>query len=147
MEESTAVERVRQLIAAIGETWNDGRVTDLEHLWEQTDTVYYVAEEGREPFIGISALREYWQLTAETLDEVRVQLGEPVIQVLAPGIALAHYQMQWTFRLGRQNPLGGHVRVTLLAREGAQGWRLFHYQEAPIAALTQLRMAMEAKAF
>jgi uncharacterized protein (TIGR02246 family) len=146
MDEHDAVDQVRRLIDAIARTWNEGRVTDLEQLWETTDSIYYVAEEGREPFIGIDAVREYWRMTAEVLDEVRVRLGERVIQVLAPDIALAYYPMDWTFRVGRQHPLGGHVRVTLLARRGGDGWRLFHYQEAPVAAMTQLRMAMEQKA-
>lgn len=143
----SAVQEVGVLIAGIAERWNQGRARALEELWESTDTVYYVAEEGRTPFVGIAAIRDYWAHSEDFLGAVKVELGEPTIDLLTPELALAYYPMRWCFAAGSNLPMGGSVRVSVLARRGPAGWRLFHYVEAPIAAMTQVRMAQEAQAF
>ena len=41
-------------------------------------------------------------------------------------------------------PIGGEVRVTALLREKDGRWKFFHWIEAPLASLIQLKRAHEA---
>lgn len=64
----------------------------------------------------------------------------------APGLAIALVDANWsTYIPGSRlypKPFGGPVRISMVLRR-ADGWRLFHYVEAPLASIVQLRRAHE----
>lgn len=67
-----------------------------------------------------------------------------------PDMALAFYRMRWSTRIpGNRlypNPFGGRVRVSAHLRRIEGAWKLYHYIEAPLAMLLQVRESAEMMA-
>jgi hypothetical protein len=127
--------------------WNAYDVPRLRSLWDATEAdPIYVAEEA-DPLFGWAALEKYWSVDRSTSERL-IKYWDLKVRVVAPDIAIAFYQMSWNVYLRNvrlyPRPIGGQVRVSAHLRRKPDGWRLFHYVEAPLAAMIQVRRAHEA---
>lgn len=73
------------------------------------------------------------------------------VRELAADLGLAFFELErselaTTPHAETPERIGGHVRVTLLARKRDTVWRVFHYAEAPLAPLLELQAYYEAVA-
>lgn len=145
---SDVLAEVAAALDAYVATWNSGAQARLvEHWDEHLAEPIYIAEEAP-PIVGWDALRAYW--AAMNGHDVSMSIGTPHWQMLADGLALAHYPMRWRSTLHGHaywtKAIGGHVRVTaIFARRGAD-WKLVHYVEAPLAAAVQVKHWLERDA-
>jgi len=127
--------------------WNAYDVARLRALWDsEEENPIYVAEEA-DVLYGWPALERYWAVDRSSSERL-IKYGNLETKEAAPGVAIAFYQLSWNVYLRNirlyPKPIGGTVRVSALLRRKPEGWRLFHYVEAPLAAMIQVRRALEA---
>ena len=121
-------------------------VPAMKGLWDEEETQpIYLAEES-DPHIGWDAILGYWNIDRSKSERL-VSWRSVVAKEAAPGIAIALIDAHWsTYIVGSRlypKPFGGPVRITAALRRKGTGWRLFHYVEAPLASIVQLRRAHE----
>lgn len=127
--------------------WNAYDVPAMRAMWdEREESPIYLAEEA-EPMIGWPAIEAYWGIDRSKSDRL-ITHDRLTVRQASEDIAIAFYHMRWNvFIPGNRlypKPFGGAVRVSATLRRREDGWRLFHYVEAPLAALIQMRQASEA---
>ena len=127
--------------------WNAYDVPAMRAMWDEAEeSPIYVAEES-EPMIGWPAVRAYWAIDRSKSDRLLTH-DRLTVRQASDDIAIAFYHMRWNvFIPGNRlypKPFGGAVRVSAMLRRREGAWKLFHYVEAPLAALIQLRHAAEA---
>jgi len=147
MDTSSEVrEAVEAVIAEYERCWAGLDFAGLRELWDPDEPEpIYVAEEGLEPLVGYPAIERYWAASKATIDRAKIRTANLQVRSIAPGIALAFFKMHWNVAMADGRVMGGDVRTTSLLRETPQGWRFFHYVEAPLANLVQVRQANEAQ--
>lgn len=115
------------------QAWAAGDPAGLAALWDMSHpSPTYVAEEIEGVMIGVEQIRAYWAAVCERFTDIRVRL-EPVACDLRENSA-------WLLGVGGfvgvrvadgSEVVSQDVRVGLLLRETADGWRVVHYIEAP----------------
>lgn len=118
----------------------------MKALWDEDESrVTYLAEEC-DPFHGWDAILSYWGVdrsAAERLLTWHSLHAAPIDE----NAAIAFFHANWsTYIPGNRlypRPFGGPVRITIVLRRKADGWRAIHYAESPEASLFQLRRAHE----
>lgn len=128
------------------EAWNVYDVDRMRALWDTSEEqVVYLAEEC-EPHIGWSEIEPYWGVDRSKAERLLTWDRLTAIAA-APTVAIAFFHCNWsTFLPGNRlypKPFGGPVRISMVLRKKAEGWRAIHYVEAPLASLVQLRRAHE----
>lgn len=126
--------------------WNRYDVADMRALWDEDDPLpIYLAEE-MEPRIGWDAVLGYWGVDRSKSERL-VSWRNLTAKEAAPGLAIILIDANWsTYIPGNRlypKPFGGPVRITAALRRKPDGWRLFHYVEAPLASIVQLRQHHE----
>jgi hypothetical protein len=143
---STLDEELTLFLESYFEAWNRYDVPTMEALWDREEkTPIYVAEEC-EPHIGWPAILGYWNV--DRSKSQRLLTWRELTSVRAgEDLAIAFFHCNWsTYIPGNRlypKPFGGPVRITMVLRRKSEGWRAFHYVEAPLASIVQLRRAHE----
>jgi hypothetical protein len=126
--------------------WNVYDVPAMRALWDlDEEQVIYLAEEC-EPHIGWPAIESYWGVDRSAAE--RMLTWRDLTAVMAGAdVAIAFFHCNWsTYLRGNRlypKPFGGPVRISMALRRKQTGWRAFHYIEAPLASLVQVRRAHE----
>lgn len=128
------------------EAWNRYDVSAMKALWDGDEpTPIYVAEEC-DPHIGWDAILGYWGVDRSKSERL-VTWKTLTVREGAPGCAVALIDANWsTYIPGSRlypRPFGGPVRISVALRRTGDSWKLFHYVEAPLASIVQLRRAHE----
>lgn len=146
----TTENEVAAVLAELDAYWERHDFVGLLTLWDSDEPdPLYVAEEA--PVMrGWDAIRAYFQGTQSMIARIGHRREDTMIREIGPGLARVFYQMHWNAELAPGGLFGGtlmagDVRVTVLLRKKPEGWRIFHYMEAPPAAMLQMREAMDAK--
>jgi len=103
-------------------------------LWDEADAdAMYVGEEYARPQHGWQELNSHWARLGARLRRAEIR-SEPVnVRELADGVALAVLLVEWQLEgVDSAVARSGRSWVTVLLRRRPDGWRLFHYMEAPI---------------
>ena len=135
-------------ITAYVARWNDYDVDGMVPFWDtEDDGLIYVAEE-IDALRGWPALDGYFRgADPETTDHL-IAFRDVTAREIAPGVMQAFWTMNWNVYFATEKlyakPIGGEVRVTALLREKDARWKFFHWIEAPLASLIQLKRAHEA---
>lgn len=141
-------ETITNVLTTYVDHWNEYDVDPMIAMWDEEEPEpIYIAEE-REPLIGWDAIKGYWQgADPETSDHL-ITFRDVIAREIAPGVAHAFWHMNWNAYFANemlyQKPIGGPVRVTALLRKKDGNWKFFHWIEAPLASLIQLKRAHEA---
>lgn len=143
----TLDEEIAAFVADYVARWNAYDVPAMRAMWDEAEaSPIYVAEEA-EPMIGWPAIHAYWGIDRSRSERLLTH-DRLIVRRAAEDVAIAFYHMRWNvFIPGNRlypKPFGGAVRVSAMLRRRDDGWKLFHYVEAPLAALIQLRQASEA---
>lgn len=140
-------ETITNVLTTYIDLWNDYDVEPMIAMWDEDEPApIYVAEE-REPLHGWDAIKGYWRgADPETTDHM-ITFRDVQAREIAPGVAHAFWHMNWNAYFSTealyQKPIGGPVRVTALLRQKGEHWKFFHWIEAPLASLIQLKRAHE----
>lgn len=126
--------------------WNKYDVAAMTALWDTDDPLpIYLAEE-LDPRVGWDAVLAYWNIDRSQSERL-VTWKNLIAKEAAPGLAVVLFDANWsTYIRGNRlypKPFGGPVRITAALRRKANGWKMFHYVEAPLASIVQLRRAHE----
>jgi hypothetical protein len=128
--------------------WNNYDADGMVPFWDTEDPgLIYVAEE-IDALRGWPALEKYFRgADPETTDHL-IAFRDVTAREIAPGVMQAFWTMNWNVYFATEKlyakPIGGEVRVTALLREKDGRWKFFHWIEAPLASLIQLKRAHEA---
>lgn len=132
-----------ELLADVIARWNRHDLNSLIDCWDRDEAdPIYLAEEALEPLVGWDAIANYWASTQRSLRRISLRTWDLRVREVAPGLALAFWQMHWNADTG-STLIGGDVRVSALLRETAAGWRFIHYVEAPLAPMRYVRQTLE----
>lgn len=147
---SETEEEITALLARLDASWSQRDFDDILALWdrEETDPIY-VAEEA-DTNIGWPAIEAYFAATGNLITRAAYRRSGTRVKDIGPDLALVFYDMHWNVELAPGGLYGGEmiagdVRVSMVLRRKPEGWRIFHYMEAPPAAMNQMREAMTAK--
>ena len=140
-------DEVASFITAYIDAWNAYDVPKMRAMWDETEAFpIYVAEES-DPLCGWPAIEAYWGIDRSRSERL-LTYSDLIVKDASQTTAIAFYHMRWNvFIPGNRlypRPFGNAVRVSAHLRRRSDGWRLFHYIEAPLAALVQMRRAHEA---
>jgi hypothetical protein len=140
-----------ETVAAWAEAWRARAAARLIALWDHADgESCYLAADSRAAYRGpaVVGLIQRVILAAAAID---YRPGPLHLRRLAPELGLAFFPLIRTERpaspqFDDATPVGRRVRVTMLMRQAAGRWRVFHYAEAPLAPLLELQAYYEAVA-
>jgi ketosteroid isomerase-like protein len=119
--------------------WKGGDYDALRALWDSDeDAPIYIPEES-EPLFGWDAMQAYFDSNRKVLANVAVRTWDHQVRPLNAETAILFYHMHWNAKINDGSLMGGDVRVSALVRRKPEGWRFFHYVEAPPAAMVQAR--------
>ena len=144
---TTLQDDIQTVLDTYVERWNDYDVDTMQTFWDRDwpDPIY-VAEE-MDALRGWPALEAYWRGSDPTTTQHLIITRDLVAREIAPDVAHAYWNMSWNVYFSTEKlyakPIGGEVRVTALLRRKPDGWRFFHWIEAPLASLIQLKRAHE----
>lgn len=142
---------VEDILTAYVDRWNDYDADAMVPFWDtEDDGLIYVAEE-IDALRGWDALEGYFRGADPETTDHHIAFWDVTARTIAPGVIQAFWNMSWNVYFSTERlyakPIGGEVRVTALLREteGDQGktWKFFHWIEAPLASLIQLKRAHE----
>ncbi|MDA0368345.1 MAG: nuclear transport factor 2 family protein [Proteobacteria bacterium] len=124
--------------------WRGGNYDAVRALWDSDEPEpIYVAEESA-PLIGWAAIDAYFAGNRKVLANVAIRTWDHQVRAVGEDVAILFYQMHWNAKIVDGSLMGGDVRVSGLVRRTAAGWRFFHYVEAPLAAMVQMRGTLRA---
>jgi hypothetical protein len=133
------------LVAAWAAAWESRVAARIIALWDKADAEsYYLPAGSVEAYQG-PAVVGLVQRRCLAAAEIGYRPRGLHIRLLNPDLGLAFFQLDWSER-GQAGRLGGRVRVSMLMRRKSEGWRMFHYAEAPLAPLLELQAFYEAVA-
>ena len=122
--------------------WARGDYDGVMALWDTNEAnPIYVAEEA-DACIGCDAMRKYFDGNRKVLARTAIRTWGLQTRQPAAGLAIAFYEMQWNAKLAASaggQIMGGFNRVSGMLRRKPEGWRMFHYVEAPLAAPVYVR--------
>lgn len=145
---SSPAQEIESVLKSLTERWNALELQRIRDLWDPDEAEpYYLPEESENALIGWEAIEAYWRQTQATITRLSMRTWDVQAKVIAPDVAVALYQMHWNGEVeGYPKPLGGDNRVTALFRNKEDGWRFFHYVEAPLAPMIYFRRLYELDA-
>jgi ketosteroid isomerase-like protein len=141
---------VTAVIEALEAAWKAHDFGAVKALWDTDDPQpIYIAEEAEKPFTSWGEIDRYWTHTAGVLVRVSHRTSNRLIKAASPDIAIVLYDMHWNAEVAPGGLFGGEMmagdnRVSIMLRRKPEGWRIFHYVEAPVAGMVQMRQAMRA---
>lgn len=125
------------------ESWSTRDARALLTLWDlDDDRAIYQPSERVEQFVGSNAVSRYIQNRCGAFRDIRYQPETPLYRQLTENIGSVFYTLKWMV-MDESGPLGGTCRTTSLWRRTDQGWKIFHYAEAPVAPLLELQAFYE----
>jgi hypothetical protein len=113
--------------------------------WDTTDPQpTYLAEEIDAFLRDWPAIEGYWAASKAAMSRLSSRHWEVRARQVTDALATATWRLHWNAQVvGQDQPVGGDVRVTGVFRRRTEGWRLFHYVEAPLAPILYVRKLYE----
>ncbi len=141
---------IEEVIAALEAAWRAHDFAAVKALWDTDDPQpIYIAEEAERPFTSWDEIDRYWSHTGTVLARVSHRTSNRLIKAASKDVAIVLYDMHWNAEVAPGGLFGGEKmagdnRVTIMLRRKAEGWRIFHYVEAPVAGMVQMRQHMRS---
>jgi ketosteroid isomerase-like protein len=131
-------------VAAWAAAWRNASAGQVAALWDRADSsAWFLTSDGVEPFVGAAVIGAI-QRRCVSSHRIDYDVSGLHLRRLGGDLGLAFFEARWRERGNeRAVPLGRRVRVTLLLRRRPEGWRVFHYAEAPLAPLLELQAFYE----
>jgi hypothetical protein len=113
------------------------------------EPVLYIAEEIEQPLMGSAQIAAYWQANRRAFYRMKLRHGPISCRAIGSDIAIAWYSLHWDVAVhsphppGWQNPIGGDVIVSMVAKQCNSEWQIVHYTETTLGALPLVKRAYE----
>jgi len=133
---------ISDFLAAYAEAYNRQDYTTLLTMWDREDPeVIYLAEEIDPPMQGWERINHYFDPRPgiQVLDGIRNRYSNVRARLLAPGLALATYRLDFEIKVRGSRAMASWDRVMAIFRQRDGEWKLIVYAEAPMAPLTMMR--------
>ncbi len=106
----------------------------------------YLAEEIDDFLHDWPSIDAYWKASQAAMSKLSSRHWALRARVVTDDLASATWRIHWNAQvIGQANPAGVDVRVTGMFRRKREGWRLFHYVEAPLAPIIYVRKLYEGQ--
>jgi hypothetical protein len=110
-----------------------------------------VPEEAPDPLVGWEALRAYWAATRGAVAGFRTDVGEILVNRLAPDHAIAVFAQRWHARMADgpllgEERLSAEVRVAFALRRREGLWRIFAAVESHVDGIEYFRRLYRRRA-
>lgn len=131
------------------EFYNRQDYDSLLKMWDADEpNVIYMAEEIDPAMKGWPMLRAYFNPRpgVQVLDGIRNRYSKVRAHMIAPDLAFATYQLEFTIQVKGQKPMTSWDRVTAIFRRKGDEWKMISYVESPMAPLTMVRRMMQREA-
>ncbi|MCC5793366.1 MAG: nuclear transport factor 2 family protein [Chromatiales bacterium] len=138
---------IEDFLAEYAQAYNRQDYATLLGMWDEEDPdVLYMAEEVDPPMQGWSRLRRYFDPRpgVQVLDGIRNRYTQVRARLLAPGLALASWRLDFEIKVMRVPAIGSWDRCIGLFRQRGQRWKMFLYAEAPMGPLTMVRGMLQS---
>ncbi|MSO98690.1 MAG: DUF4440 domain-containing protein [Rhodospirillaceae bacterium] len=137
-EEDTAP--LVDIVKAWTQAWGACAPAKVIALWDNTDAESWYLDAGHANSAMGPAVKGVIERKCARLHSLDYRPVNPHLRRLGPDLGMAFFQLRWREqRDGHSLPLGGTLRVTMMMRRLSEGWRVFHYAEAPLAPLLELQ--------
>jgi len=122
------------LLAAHDSCWAQLELRAVADFWDRAHPApVYIGEEYAAPVIGWSELHRHWSRLAARVRSAQLRTSIVTLDLPGPELAVAVLLSQWRFGNVESDVVhDGESWVTALLRHTPEGWRFFHYMEAPI---------------
>jgi len=135
MDATAAVrEEIDELLAAYDACWNRLELGTVADFWDRRyPNPVYIGEEYAAPIVGWAELNKHWARVTARLQSAQVRSSVVVVDLPSPELASVVLLSQWRFcSVESTTEHRGESWVSALLRCTPDGWRFFHYAEAPI---------------
>ena len=131
---------VAAVLEAFWRAWSDRSVDGLTGLWDCEDpSCSYLAASLPKRLVGTEAIVGWFGSVVTRYSAVSMRPKTVYPRRLNANLGVAFAEVDWSLGLESQRAVGGSIRISAVARESGQGWRLCHYAEAPLAPIVELR--------
>ena len=129
-------------------SFSSGMRTDAKKdLWDVDDgDAVLKPEEVDAPLFGWAAIDAYWSGYKDIMSSLDARPRDIRVIEIATDLVVATCVVTWMATLNGPSypkPISGDVRVAAYLRRKPEGWRIFHYVEAPVGPFVQMRRAYE----
>lgn len=137
---------IAAVLDALCACWNATDLGPIRDLWDADEAVpFALPQEILEPIISWERYERYLREGEARLHGSSMRWWDLNVKELAPGLAVALYQMHWNGQIkGFSFPMGVDSRVTAIFRRKPEGWKICHYVEAMPSPLLHLQQAYAA---
>lgn len=144
---STLEQELDALMARYYERFGAMDFAGTRSCWDTDDPrPTYLAEEIDDFLHDWPAIDAYWKASQAAMSKLSSRHWALRARIVTDELATATWRIHWNAQvIGQAKPVGGDVRVTGMFRRKRDGWRLFHYVEAPLAPIIYVRKLYEGQ--
>ncbi|GMU68648.1 MAG: hypothetical protein AMXMBFR37_09800 [Steroidobacteraceae bacterium] len=132
---------------------SDGmRFAEKRQFWDaDEDTPLLAPEEVGAPLVGWQAIEKYWGATRATLQSLRTECWDIVVNPMSETEAIALFKQRWVARMTAPEylaaaPLASTVRVSMGLRRRAATWKIFMSVESHVDGVEYFRDVVARRA-
>jgi hypothetical protein len=115
---------VEAVIHETAERWNSQDYASVLGLWDPDEAVpFYLAEEQRGWFFGWEPLKAYLDppKPSPAVQGIREEMRNVQVKLVAPGVAVAAWEMHFEMKIIGRPPIGEEVRTSAVLRKTPPG--------------------------
>jgi hypothetical protein len=129
-----------ETVLAWAAAWESCAPAQILGLWDKSDKQsWYLPADSVGAHVG-GAVVGMIQRRCLGLRGMSYRPQQIVPRRLSVDVGAAFFVFDWTRTSDAQpNTMGGRLRATVVMRKTPEGWRVFHYAEAPLAPLLELQ--------
>lgn len=144
-EDQALADEIATFLAAYQDAYNDQDYRTVKSMWVD-DNPIYMAEEVPFPLYGRARMDNYFNPVPgkRILDGIDNRYSEVRAKLVAPGVAVATYRLDYDIKLVGMPASHGWDRIMAVFVREDDGWKLSAYAEAPMGPRTMVRKMMKA---
>jgi ketosteroid isomerase-like protein len=144
--ESALASEITAFLTDYAVAYNNQDYRAVKAMWAMDSNPIYMAEEVPFPLYGAERLGSYFNPAPgkRILDGIDNRYSDVRAKLVAPGIAVATYRLDYDIKIVGRPASHGWDRVMAVFVREPSGWKLTAYAEAPMGPATMVRKMMQA---
>jgi ketosteroid isomerase-like protein len=145
-EEQQLAAEITAFLADYEVAYNNQDYRTVKSMWVDDGNPIYMAEEVPFPLYGKSRMDNYFNPVPgrSILDGIDNKYSKVRAKLVAPGVAVATYRLDYDIKLIGMPAVHGWDRVMAVFVRDESNWKLSAYTEAPMGPATMVRRMMKA---
>jgi ketosteroid isomerase-like protein len=145
-EEQQLAAEITAFLADYEVAYNNQDYRTVKSMWVDDGNPIYMAEEVPFPLYGKSRMGNYFNPVPgrRILDGIDNKYSKVRAKLVAPGVAVATYRLDYDIKLIGMPAAHGWDRVMAVFVRADNNWKLSAYTEAPMGPATMVRKMMKA---